>query len=215
MDKIRIRYSKTGKAKYISHLDTMATMQRSLLRCGVRLKYSEGFNPHPYISVALPLSVGNESLCELMDVELDSPVPADLNDYLPDGLSILGFYKPLFKFNLIKWVSVECRIVYSDAIGDSELDLLKERFSAKSLIISKKTKRGMSDINIAEFISDARITRSCCKSAEICALISAQQPTVSNNDMLNIASFDEHKLKPTQINVKRIDIFDKDMVLFK
>ena len=63
----RLLFEKTGDAVYISHLDLMRTMTRAFLRAGCRLKYSEGFNPHPNISIALPLSVGCEILCELMD----------------------------------------------------------------------------------------------------------------------------------------------------
>ena len=70
MNKLRMRFSKTGRAIYISHLDLMATMQRAFSRAGSRLQYSEGFNPRPQISIALPLSVGTASLCELMDFRL-------------------------------------------------------------------------------------------------------------------------------------------------
>ena len=57
MDKYRLLFSKTGRAVYISHLDLMRTLTRAFLRAECRLKYSEGFNPHPQISIALPLSV--------------------------------------------------------------------------------------------------------------------------------------------------------------
>ena len=53
MDKLRLRFEKTGRAVYISHLDLMATMQRAFARAGLELKYSEGFNPHPLISILL------------------------------------------------------------------------------------------------------------------------------------------------------------------
>ena len=46
MDKMRLRFEKTGRAIYISHLDMMRTMQRVFARAGLELKYSEGFNPH-------------------------------------------------------------------------------------------------------------------------------------------------------------------------
>ena len=70
--KLRLRFEKTGRAIYISHLDLMRTMQRVFARAGLELKYSEGFNPHPQISIALPLSVGTGSLCEIMDFRLTS-----------------------------------------------------------------------------------------------------------------------------------------------
>ncbi|MBR0161183.1 MAG: DUF2344 domain-containing protein, partial [Oscillospiraceae bacterium] len=67
MDKLRLRFEKTGRAVWISHLDLMTTMQRAFSRAGYELQYSEGFNPHPLISILLPLSVGAGSVCELMD----------------------------------------------------------------------------------------------------------------------------------------------------
>ena len=51
MDKLRLRFEKTGRAIYISHLDLMSTMQRAFARAELELKYSEGFNPHPLISI--------------------------------------------------------------------------------------------------------------------------------------------------------------------
>ena len=70
MDKLRLRFEKTGRAVWISHLDLMHTMQRAFSRAGYELKYSEGFNPHPQISIALPLSVCVQSYCEIMDFRL-------------------------------------------------------------------------------------------------------------------------------------------------
>ena len=87
-DKLRMRFSKTGRAVYISHLDLMRTMQRAFLRAGYPLKYSEGFNPHAQISILLPLSVGCASECELMDFQLTEEVdlqelPARLTAVMP------------------------------------------------------------------------------------------------------------------------------------
>ena len=96
MDKLRLRFEKTGRAVYISHLDLMATMQRAFSRAGYRLQYSEGFNPHPLISILLPLSVGTASVCELMDFRLreeaDLPtLPERLTDALISHPRICGF----------------------------------------------------------------------------------------------------------------------------
>jgi radical SAM-linked protein len=71
MIKARLRFRKEGRAQYISHLDQMHTMQRIYIRAGVRIRHTEGFNPHPYMSFLLPLPVGCESGCELMDFDLD------------------------------------------------------------------------------------------------------------------------------------------------
>ena len=59
----RLLFSKTGRAKYISHLDLMRTFQRAFARAKIAIKHTEGFHPHPFVSIALPLSVGYSSQC--------------------------------------------------------------------------------------------------------------------------------------------------------
>ena len=66
----RVFYSKTGRLKYISHLDVNRLMQRALKRSGLPVWYTEGFNPHIYITFALPLALGLESFYEVMDFRL-------------------------------------------------------------------------------------------------------------------------------------------------
>ena len=90
MDKLRLKFTKTARAVYISHLDLMRTLQRVFFRAGLPLRYSEGFNPHARISIVLPLSVGTASRCEYLDFWLteDVPletIPARLNASMPEG----------------------------------------------------------------------------------------------------------------------------------
>jgi radical SAM-linked protein len=213
MGKIRCRYTKTGKAKYISHLDLMATMQRVYLRAGVKLKYSEGFNPHPYMSVALPLPVGCESLCELMDIEVvDESLPPEINRFLPEGLDIVDIYLPARKFNVIKWVAINCQLHYDD-LPDDIIDLLHKRFTATSLVIPKKSKSGVSDVDVAPFIRDVKINGK--QIIELSAKVSAQNPTISQNDLLSVIRKNEDIPLPDYFEIKRIDIYDESMVEFR
>ena len=70
MPKHRLAFSKADTAKYISHLDLMRTFQRAFLRAGLPIKHTEGFNPHAFVSIPLPLSVGYSSACEVLECEL-------------------------------------------------------------------------------------------------------------------------------------------------
>jgi radical SAM-linked protein len=93
MERILIRFTKTGTARFISHLDTMRTLHRAFRRAELPIAYSQGFNPHPSISVAAPLSLGIGSVAEYADVELDRTVDMSefvgkLNGTLPDGIEI-------------------------------------------------------------------------------------------------------------------------------
>ena len=70
MPKHRLAFSKADTAKFISHLDLMRTFQRSFLRAGIAIKHTEGFNPHAFVSIPLPLSVGYSSQCEILEFGL-------------------------------------------------------------------------------------------------------------------------------------------------
>ena len=89
----RLLFSKTGRAKYISHLDLMRTFQRAFQRADLTIRHTEGFNPHPFISILLPLSLGFSSQCEILEFQLlDSiapdQVPGMLNGVMPDGIVV-------------------------------------------------------------------------------------------------------------------------------
>jgi radical SAM-linked protein len=94
MPRLRIKFYKGQETKYISHLDLMRLWERALHRAGMQLAYSEGFSPHPRISLAAPLALGVTSRAELMDivlVKVSSPhfFTAVVNSKLPAGVGIL------------------------------------------------------------------------------------------------------------------------------
>jgi len=210
MSKIRIKYSKTGRAKYISHLDLSATLQRAFLRAGVKLKYSEGFNPHPYISVALPLSVGFESICELVDVAIVGESLPDIETIkLPEGIAIDEIYLPTQKFSKIKWVQISARLNYDRQIDDELVKNIKSILTQDSIVISKRSKRGINDIDIAPHIKDVDVTHDEC--ILITAKISAQEPTLNGGDLINALGED---YKPDHMEVRRIDLYDANMKQF-
>ena len=100
MRSVRLNFSKTGRAIYISHLDVNRMMTRAVRRARLPMWYTEGFNPHPYIAFALPLSLGQSSDCEYMDIRIegdmtDEEVMTRLNDTLPEGLKILSVGAPV------------------------------------------------------------------------------------------------------------------------
>ena len=216
MDKIRVRYSKTGSARYISHLDLMTTMKRAFIRAGVSLKYSEGFNPHPYLSVALPLSVGAESVCELLDVALvGGSAKERINDYMPEGLKIQKAYRAWRGFSEIKWIEVECRLVYNENVTDELTEILTEGFAAESLVIMKRTKRGTSAFDVGPHICDVRVSRADNMCFDVRARISAQNPTITQKDIISAVAINERAPTPIYAEMKRVEIYDKDMLLFK
>jgi len=94
MLRLRIKFSRGEQLKFLSHLDLMRLWERALRRAGINPAYSEGFSPHPRISLAAPLAVGVTSQAELMDIFLEQRISADdfmekIGPQLPEGISII------------------------------------------------------------------------------------------------------------------------------
>ena len=218
--KLRLKYSKTGRAKYISHLDLAVTMHRALLRAETDLKYSEGFNPHPYISVALPLKVGDESVCELLDFAVAAGfMPPEgflsaLNKALPEGIKAHEIYPSARKFAQISWLSITGYLFYAQT-NPRFADELKERFSADEIIISKKTKSGMSEINIAAHMKDIEFhAGDDGKTIKMNAKISAQNPSINPENIISSLNAQYEKLMPEFYTFTRTQLFDVDFSPF-
>jgi radical SAM-linked protein len=94
MQRLRVNFSRGEEVKFLSHLDLMRFWERALRRAGLTLAYSEGFSPHPRISIAAPLSVGVTSTAELMDIILNQWTSPEtftklLSKQLPPGIELL------------------------------------------------------------------------------------------------------------------------------
>jgi radical SAM-linked protein len=159
MREVRLRFSKTGQAKYISHLDTNRVFSRAFARAKINLWYTQGFNPRPYMSFSLPLSLGVESYCENVDIRIiddltDEEIKARVNDALPLGIRIIDVYDDF----------MDCHdIVYSDYVykfefKDNELALekIKAVLESDAIMAQKKAKQGkrrvLKETDIKQFI---------------------------------------------------------------
>lgn len=149
--KIRVRFTKTGYLKYLSHLDLVRLFIRAFSRANIPIKFSEGFNPHPKFSIGNPLPLGTESLSEYMDVELTEYMdPKEfiqkLNPILPKDIQIIKAQEDSSKASLssiIKWSEYEIRlIVEDDDRRNSFQNRLDEWKELESIEIWKKRKKG-------------------------------------------------------------------------
>ncbi len=219
MDKYRLRFSKTGRAVYISHLDLMRTMQRAFLRASYPLKYSEGFNPHAQISILLPLSVGCGSECELMDFALKEEVdlaalPERLSAVMPEGIRVSEAYVASRKSRELKWLKISGRLEYDSKEYDKKCDALTEFFKRESIVIVRKTKRGEGESDIAPAIRSVSFSASDdCVTME--AVISAQEPTLNPDHMVNALKQLAPELAPDFAEFKRLETFDEKMEVFR
>lgn len=162
MREIRLRLEKTGRIKYVSHLDMFRIMQRAVRRADIPLWYTEGFNPHPYISFLLALSLGIEGLCEPVDIRIMNDMSCDeiknkLNSVMPDGLRIVGASEPFNKPADIAFAEYEVFLSKSDI---SEEELYKALTSG-NLTFEKSGKSGkkkiMKTVSVSENIKEFSI----------------------------------------------------------
>ena len=210
MDKLRLKFEKTGRAVYISHLDLMRTMQRVFSRAGVDLKYSEGFNPHAKISIVLPLTVGTRSLCEYMDFSLVgdwdlAALPARLNPYMPEGIEALEAYEAPGKGSLLRWLHITGRMT-----GGHEAAFYGRFFSQPEILVTRRSKKGERTDDIAKMIRKAEFTDA--ENGVLADLIlHAQEPTLSPEVMMQALGADA----PEYFVFTRREAFCEDMTPFR
>lgn len=165
MREVRLRFSKTGQAKYISHLDVNRVFSRALSRAKINLWYTEGFNPHPYMSFSLPLSLGVESLCENVDIRIvddisDDEIKQRMNDALPQGIRVLDVYENFMDCREICFSDYVFKFEFSD--NETALQKIKDVLSADCVMALKKGKQGrrrvFKETDIKQFIDKYNIS---------------------------------------------------------
>ena len=159
MREVRIRFAKTDRAKYISHLDINRVFQRAFARAEINLWFTEGFNPHPYMSFSLPLSLGVESLCENVDIRLnddlsDIELKDRLNSVLPEGIKVIDVYDDFMDSSKIVYSDYVFKLEFKD--NKAALDKLNKVLSSNEILALKKGKQGkhriLKETDIKQFI---------------------------------------------------------------
>ncbi|MBO7730149.1 MAG: DUF2344 domain-containing protein [Lachnospiraceae bacterium] len=154
--KIRIKFTKEASVKYLGHLDIMRFFQRCFNRAGVKMVYSEGFNPHQKMSFAMPLGLGIESRGEYLDCEIADgqnleEVKNKMNLVSGDGFHILSVRE--LKENACKVMAAvrfaSYQILFDAAIKECAIEhSIKELHSRGSYLVHKKTKKKEQDVDI-------------------------------------------------------------------
>ena len=213
MDKLRLVYEQTGRARWISHLDAMRTLQRGLLRAGVPIRYSEGFNPHALISIVMPLSVGTESLCQMADIRVREEVdlaalPARLTAVMPEGFRFLEAYEDFAKPAELKWLAVEGLWEYDAADAEAVAGELRALFSAP-VTVTRRTKRGEGPFTITDHVRDLTFAPET-GAVRVRSAVSAAEPVV-NPDLLTAAvKQNRPELAPDAAHFTRMALYKAD-----
>lgn len=165
MQCVRVWFHKNGRAKYISHLDLMRSMTRAVKRAGIPLWYTEGFNPHPYMTFPLPLSLGVESDRECMDIKVEDgmsleEIKKSFEGKMPEGLDVFDVTVPFCDAKEIRSAAYRITMKFPDEkTAEEYAEMSKNAIAGKCLVGRKKGKQGrrkvIKEIPLADHIFES------------------------------------------------------------
>ena len=203
---VRVVFSKTGRARFISHLDLVRTMTRVVRRAEIPLWYTEGFNRHPYLTFAAPLSLGFEGLRESMDLRLEEEVPCDelvsrLNAALPEGFEVISVAEAVHKVGALTAARYRLRF-------DCPPEKITALLLQPEILVEKRTKKKtMKTLDIRPAFADAQVS-AYGEGAEVTVTLPVGNDTVNPSlllQALNAACNGEYHLR-----VLRLDLLTAD-----
>ena len=202
MGKLRLVFVKEGRAVYISHLDLLRTFQRVFLRQGLVLRHSQGFHPHPIISFALPLSVGQASDCEILDFEVTEDMdggalPERLNRFMPKGIRAVECHAPVRPVRDLAALRCAVEMIYDNGVPEGATEKIGGLLTGERVVIRKRTKhKAEADVDIRPMIQSLEITEEPGE-LRLEAVVTAQNPGL--NPALLAADF---------VRVRRLEMLD-------
>ena len=216
----RALFEKVGNARYISHLDLMRVFQRAFKRAELPLTHTQGFNPRPSVSIALPLSLGVESRCELLDFELEHPCACEeicgkLNVALIDGVHIREVYEQGQKLKNLALLQSRLILEYDRPIPDDSEIQIQDLFSQPELIVEKKGKNGSTQQDIIPMIRRLSISRLTDGELEISALHSCQNPSLNPMQLSTAIARYLPDLAADYVRCFREEIYDTNETIFR
>jgi len=211
----RLLFSKTGRARYISHLDLMRTFQRAFARAKIPIKHTEGFNPHPFVSIALPLSVGFSSQCEILEFGLlegtdPAGVPDRLTAAMPEGILVHQCYPVERKLKELCYVNYIMNFEYPEGRPQEAEPAMAELLGRESLVVKKKSnkaKAGFTEVDLIPRIHSWRIE---CQSDTMTVdlVVSAQNPGL-NPELIRAAFCELYpQYAPDLVTFHRREVLD-------
>ena len=201
----------------------MRTFPRAFLRAGLSAKQTEGFNQHTFVSIALPLSLGFSSRCEILEFELldDIPlteVPARLNAVLPEGIEVLKCYEAQVPVKQIGWLDWKCTYTFDNGVPEGTREEFLHLYDTDSLVIqkpSKKSKKGYTELDLIPLIHSMELTREDEHTLVLRAVLAAQNPGL--NPELLVTTAREHcpLFRPDFVECERSEVLSTNFEVFR
>ncbi len=220
MKNVRLRFKKEKECKYISHLDLVRCINRAVKKSKLPIWYTEGFNPHPLLSFPLPLSLGMEGERECLDIKLEdmaqeAEIISKLNENLPQGIRITQANIPVKKAKDIAFALYELKITSEDKkINAKQIsENLQTLLKMEEIIVEKKTKSGLKNINISPDIQ-MYVVGEKDNYVKLTVVLSAGSEKNINPNLL-LKAFEDYFGIKIYAKIKRIELFDKTLNIFE
>ena len=218
----RLLFEKTGRAVWISHLDLMRLFQRAFKRAGLPLTHTQGYNPRPSVSIALPLSVGVESKCELLEYELvgeEKPshkeIVARLNNALTEGIRVIHSYDNCAKIKNLAYLDATVDLEYDNGIPENAQAAIGELFSRKEILVEKKGKNGPTDQDIAPMIKKLEIAALDDQVLRLSVRVCCQNPSLNPMQLAAAVSKYLPEFTPDFAKSARVNLYDINEHIFR
>lgn len=219
MKNVRIWFKKDLECRYISHLDLNRTMLRALHKSRIPIWHTEGFNPHPFATFPLPLSLGFRGINECMDVKLEDDdysfkeIISKLNACLPMGIRVFDVTEVIMKAGKVAYASFTIRISEASTPSSAICADLRKLFSKDTIEVEKKSKRGIKTVDIKQGIKSFEIKEMLdCAVLEI--VLSAGSSDNVNPNLIITALEAETGLE-YELDITRNDLYNSEMELFR
>lgn len=217
----RALFEKIGNAAYISHLDLMRLFQRSFKRAGLPLTHTKGFNPRPSVSIALPLSLGVESVCELLDFDLEEEgfsfqeIQDRLNQTLTVGVRVLKVYDDFAKLKHLAYLACDLTLEYDNGIPADASGRILALFKEAEVIVEKKGKNGPTEQNIVPMILDMQTEEISSRELKLKVLIFCQNPSLNPVQIAAAVAKYLPDLAPDFVRICRREVYDTNKEIFR
>ena len=217
----RALFEKTGSAVYISHLDLMRLFQRAFKRAGLPLTHTKGFNPRPSVSIALPLSLGVESRCDLLDFDLEGEkidngeILTRLNAALVEGVKVLSIYDDVSKLKNLALLDCAVTLEYDFGIPTGAQERIESLLAQDEVIVEKKGKNGITEQNIIPMIRRITLNRVNQKELALNALVCCQNPTLNPMQLSAAVAKYLPDLTPDFVRCCRLEVYDTNENVFR
>ena len=214
MKNVRVWFEKKDQCIYISHLDLNRCMIRAIQKSRIPIWHTEGFNPHPFITFPMPLSLGFLGKKECMDMILleddfsFKEIINRLNDCLPKGIRVFELTEPKMKAGVIDKALYVLKLNCDDISSEELLKKTEELFSRDEIMVDKKSKSGIKQVNLKEYLTDYTISL-VDDYVKIKIMLPAGSTLNVNPTLLVDALEKEYSLEIFP-RVTRLNIFNKD-----